>query len=156
MRRSILSKAADLLLERQREIAGIVTEETGGVLRLGMSRMLSSPPGCCAKQAAQAYGLVGEVIPSDVPGKLAMGVRAPGRRGGRDRAVECSGDPGHASGCNAARVRGTRSSSGPPRRSAPARTRTSSERSSTRDLPPGVVNLITNAPERRRSTYSMS
>ena len=27
--------------------------------------------------AAQAYGLVGEVIPSDVPGKLAMGVRAP-------------------------------------------------------------------------------
>jgi len=27
--------------------------------------------------AAQAYGLSGEVIPSDVPGKLAMGVRAP-------------------------------------------------------------------------------
>jgi benzaldehyde dehydrogenase (NAD) len=27
--------------------------------------------------AAQAYGLVGEVIPSDVPGKLAMGVRQP-------------------------------------------------------------------------------
>ena len=26
---------------------------------------------------AQAYGLVGDVIPSDVPGKLAMGVRAP-------------------------------------------------------------------------------
>ena len=27
--------------------------------------------------AAQTYGLVGEVIPSDVPGKLAMGVRQP-------------------------------------------------------------------------------
>ena len=27
--------------------------------------------------AAQAYNLVGEVIPSDVPGKLAMGVRQP-------------------------------------------------------------------------------
>ena len=30
-RRAILSKAADLLMERQHEIAGIVTEETGGV-----------------------------------------------------------------------------------------------------------------------------
>jgi acyl-CoA reductase-like NAD-dependent aldehyde dehydrogenase len=30
MRREILSKAADLLMERQEEIAGTVTEETGG------------------------------------------------------------------------------------------------------------------------------
>ena len=33
--------------------------------------------GMLREAAAQAYGLVGEVIPSDVPGKLAMGVRAP-------------------------------------------------------------------------------
>src|SRR5690348_15644512 len=31
MRRSTLNKAADLMMERQPEIAGIVTEETGGV-----------------------------------------------------------------------------------------------------------------------------
>jgi acyl-CoA reductase-like NAD-dependent aldehyde dehydrogenase len=33
--------------------------------------------GMLREAAAQAYGLVGEVIPSDVPGKLAMGVRQP-------------------------------------------------------------------------------
>src|SRR5450755_2842692 len=36
MRRSILLKAADLLGERAPEIAGIVTEETGGVFGWGM------------------------------------------------------------------------------------------------------------------------
>ena len=35
-RRAILSKAADLLMERQAEIAGIVTEETGGIFGWGM------------------------------------------------------------------------------------------------------------------------
>ena len=35
-RREILSTAADLMMERQREIAGIVTEETGGVFGWGM------------------------------------------------------------------------------------------------------------------------
>ena len=111
MRRSILSKAADLLLERQREIAGIVTEETGGVLGWGMFNV-ELAAGMLREAAAQAYGLVGEVIPSDMPGKLAMGVRAAGRRGGRDRAVECAGDPGHAGRCNAARVREHRRAQG--------------------------------------------
>ena len=37
--------------------------------------------------------LVGEVIPSDVPGKLAMGVRAPAGVVVGDRAVERAGDP---------------------------------------------------------------
>ncbi len=76
LRRSILSKAADLLMERQEEIAGIVTEETGAVLGWGMFNV-ELAAGMLREAAAQAYGLVGEVIPSDVPGKLAMGVRAP-------------------------------------------------------------------------------
>jgi vanillin dehydrogenase len=76
MRRAILSKAADLLMERQEEIAGIVTEETGGVFGWGMFNVQLAA-GMFREAAAQAYGLVGEVIPSDVPGKLAMGVRAP-------------------------------------------------------------------------------
>jgi vanillin dehydrogenase len=76
MRRTILSKAADLLMERQQQIAGIVTEETGGVFGWGMFNVQLAA-GMFREAAAQAYGLIGEVIPSDVPGKLAMGVRAP-------------------------------------------------------------------------------
>ncbi|MBV9357002.1 MAG: aldehyde dehydrogenase [Chloroflexi bacterium] len=76
MRRSILSKAADLLMERQEEIARVVTEETGGVFGWGMFNV-ELAAGMMREAAAQAYGLVGEVIPSDVPGKLAMGVRQP-------------------------------------------------------------------------------
>ena len=76
MRRAILSKAAELLMERQREIAGVVTEETGGVFGWGMFNV-ELAAGMLREAAAQAYGLVGEVIPSDVPGKLAMGVRQP-------------------------------------------------------------------------------
>ena len=75
-RRAILGKAADLLMERQEEIAGIVTEETGGVFGWGMFNVQLAS-GMLREAAAQAYGLVGEVIPSDIPGKLAMGVRAP-------------------------------------------------------------------------------
>jgi vanillin dehydrogenase len=75
-RRAILSKAADLLMERQQEIAQIVTEETGGVFGWGMFNV-ELAAGMLREAAAQAYGLVGEVIPSDVPGKLAMGVRQP-------------------------------------------------------------------------------
>jgi acyl-CoA reductase-like NAD-dependent aldehyde dehydrogenase len=76
MRRQILSKAADLLTERAEEIATSVTEETGGVFGWGMFNV-ELAAGMLREAAAQAYGLVGEVIPSDVPGKLAMGVRAP-------------------------------------------------------------------------------
>ena len=75
-RRTILLRAADLLLERQHQIAGIVTEETGGVFGWGMFNV-DLAAGMMREAAAQAYGAVGEVIPSDVPGKLAMGVRAP-------------------------------------------------------------------------------
>src|SRR3954451_20340688 len=76
MRRKILSKAADLLEERAPEIAATVTEETGGTFGWGMFNCQLAA-GMLREAAAQAYGLVGEVIPSDVPGKLAMGVRAP-------------------------------------------------------------------------------
>jgi vanillin dehydrogenase len=75
-RRAILSKAADLLIERQERIARIVTEETGGVFGWGMFNV-ELAAGMLREAAAQAHGLVGEVIPSDVPGKLAMGVRQP-------------------------------------------------------------------------------
>jgi benzaldehyde dehydrogenase (NAD) len=75
-RRAILSRAADLITERQNEIAQTMIEETGATFGWGMFNcMLAS--GMLREAAAQTYGTLGEVIPSDVPGKLAMAVRAP-------------------------------------------------------------------------------
>jgi 2-polyprenyl-6-methoxyphenol hydroxylase-like FAD-dependent oxidoreductase len=74
-RRALLSKAADLMMDRQEEIAELLTEETGGVFGWGMFNVQLAAA-MMREAAAQAYGLVGELIPSDVPGKLAMGVRA--------------------------------------------------------------------------------
>jgi vanillin dehydrogenase len=76
MRREILLKAADILQSRAEDIARTVTEETGGTFGWGMFNVQLAA-GMLREAGAQAYGLVGEVIPSDVPGKLAMGVRAP-------------------------------------------------------------------------------
>ena len=75
-RRALLNAAADKLMEAAPDVAAIMTEEVGGTFGWGMfncdlaSRMLR-------EAAAQAYSVVGEVIPSDVPGSLAMGVRQP-------------------------------------------------------------------------------
>ena len=76
MRREILLKAADILQSRAEDIARTMTEETGGTFGWGMFNVQLAS-GMLREAGAQAYGLVGEVIPSDVPGKLAMGVRAP-------------------------------------------------------------------------------
>jgi len=75
-RRSLLLRAADLMMERAEQIATTVTEETGGVFGWGMFNVQLAA-GMLREAAAQAYWLTGEVIPSDVPGKLAMGVRQP-------------------------------------------------------------------------------
>jgi acyl-CoA reductase-like NAD-dependent aldehyde dehydrogenase len=75
-RRTLLNAAADTLMESAPDIAAAMTDEVGGTFGWGMfncdlaSRMLR-------EAAAQAYSVVGEVIPSDVPGSLAMGVRQP-------------------------------------------------------------------------------
>src|SRR5947209_8954453 len=76
VRRQLLGRAADILSDRAEEIAGIVTEETGGVFGWGMFNVQLAA-GMLREAAAQAYWLTGEVIPSDVPGKLAMGMRQP-------------------------------------------------------------------------------
>jgi vanillin dehydrogenase len=75
-RRALLSTAADLVSERAPDIAAVMTEEVGGTFGWGMfncdlaARMLR-------EAAAQTYSVNGEIIPSDVPGSLAMGVRQP-------------------------------------------------------------------------------
>jgi vanillin dehydrogenase len=75
-RREILTRAADLMQERAEQIATLVTQETGGVFGWGMFNVQLAS-GMLREAAAQAYWMTGEVIPSDVPGKLAMAVRAP-------------------------------------------------------------------------------
>src|ERR1700733_7078684 len=144
MRREILNKAADLLMERQQEIAGIVTEETGGVFGWGMFNVQLAA-GMLREAAAQAYGLVGEVIPSDVPGKLAMGVRAP------------AGVVVGIAPWNAPVILGTRALATPlayantvvfkASEVSPRTHGTIVQALVDAGLPPGVVNLITNRPE---------
>src|SRR4051812_18055613 len=75
-RRALLNRAADLLMERAESVAATMIEEVGATFGWGMfncdlaARMLR-------EAAAQTYSVTGEVIPSDVPGNLAMAVRQP-------------------------------------------------------------------------------
>jgi acyl-CoA reductase-like NAD-dependent aldehyde dehydrogenase len=76
MRRSLFLKAADVLDSRQPEIARLITEETGGTFGWGMFNCILSV-GILREAAAQAYGLIGEIIPSDLPDTVAMATRQP-------------------------------------------------------------------------------
>jgi acyl-CoA reductase-like NAD-dependent aldehyde dehydrogenase len=75
-RRELLTRAAELLTERQEAIAETMIEETGATFGWGMFNCMLAA-GMLREAAASAYAAVGEVIPSDIPGKLAMAVRAP-------------------------------------------------------------------------------
>ena len=75
-RRAVLSRAAELIGERQDEIAQTMIEETGATFGWGMFNCMLAA-GMLREAAAQTYGTIGEVIPSDIPGKLAMAVRSP-------------------------------------------------------------------------------
>jgi vanillin dehydrogenase len=76
VRRELLTEAARLLEERGPELSQTMTEETGSTFGWGMFNTHFAA-GILREAAAQAYALVGEVIPSDIPGKLAMAVRQP-------------------------------------------------------------------------------
>jgi vanillin dehydrogenase len=75
-RRELLQAAAGLLAERAEGIAATVTQETGGTFGWGMFNCQLAA-GMLQEAAAQTTAVKGEVIPSDVPGLLAMGVRQP-------------------------------------------------------------------------------
>jgi benzaldehyde dehydrogenase (NAD) len=76
LRRELLQNAAALLTERAEGIAAMVTQETGGTFGWGMFNCKLAA-GMLGEAAAQTTAVRGEVIPSDVPGLLAMGVRQP-------------------------------------------------------------------------------
>jgi vanillin dehydrogenase len=75
-RRSVLQRAVVLLGERTDEIVATMSREMGATLPwCGFNVHVAK--GMLTEAAAQAYAAVGEVIPSDVPGLTALGVRQP-------------------------------------------------------------------------------
>ena len=76
-RGTLLERASELLMERQAEIASLVTEETGGTLRWGMFNVQLAA-GMLDYYAGETDALSEEQeIPSHIPGKRAKAVRQP-------------------------------------------------------------------------------
>jgi acyl-CoA reductase-like NAD-dependent aldehyde dehydrogenase len=75
-RQRVFLKAADVLEGRLEEVVGLLARETGSSFGFGMFQM-SFVPGLFRQAAAAAYAPIGEVIPSDIPGTFAMGLRSP-------------------------------------------------------------------------------
>jgi vanillin dehydrogenase len=143
-RRELLQKAAALLMERAEGIATTVTEETGGTFGWGMFNCKLAAD-MLGEAAAQTTAVRGEVIPSDVPGLLAMGVRQP------------AGVVVGIAPWNAPVILGTRAVASPLAygntmvlKASEICPRTHAETARALDdagLPPGVINLITHDPD---------
>ena len=76
VRQQVFLRAADILESRRDEIVGLLARETGCTFGFGMFQTIFTP-GLLRQAAAVAYAPIGEVIPSDVPGAMAMGLRQP-------------------------------------------------------------------------------
>ena len=76
VRRLLFLKVADVLERRMQEVAKITAEETGQTFGWGMFNCIFAV-GTLREAAAQAYGAIGEVIPSDLPDTTAMAIRQP-------------------------------------------------------------------------------
>ncbi len=75
-RRAILWKAADLLEGRAGVVAKTITAETGATLGWGMFNTAFAA-NMLREAAAVTTQITGEVIPSDIPGNIALSVRQP-------------------------------------------------------------------------------
>lgn len=75
-RQRIFLAAADILERRRDEVVGLLATETGCTFGFAMFQM-GFVPGLFRQAAGLAYNPIGQVIPSDVPGTFAMGVRRP-------------------------------------------------------------------------------
>jgi acyl-CoA reductase-like NAD-dependent aldehyde dehydrogenase len=75
-RQRVFLAAADILERRADEVVGLLARETGCTFGFGMFQMMFVP-GLLRQAAGMAYRPIGEVIPSDVPGAFAMGIRRP-------------------------------------------------------------------------------
>ena len=76
-RQRVLLAAADILDRRSDEVVDLLARETGcctygfGMLQMGFV------PGLLRQAAALAYSPLGQILPSDLPGTMAMGLRRP-------------------------------------------------------------------------------
>jgi acyl-CoA reductase-like NAD-dependent aldehyde dehydrogenase len=75
-RQRVFLKAADVLESRQDEVVELLARETGCSFGFGMFQM-HFVPGLFRQAAGNAYAPTGQVIPSDIPGTLAVGLRRP-------------------------------------------------------------------------------
>jgi vanillin dehydrogenase len=76
-RSRLLERASDLLLERQRDLAALVTEETGGTVGWGMFNVQLAA-GMLAHYAGHTdLSAEEEGLSSGIPGKRAMAIRQP-------------------------------------------------------------------------------
>ena len=73
---AIFLKAADVLESPARRDRRLLARETGCTFGFGMFQM-HFVPGLFRQAAALAYAPLGQILPSDVPGTLAMGMRKP-------------------------------------------------------------------------------
>jgi acyl-CoA reductase-like NAD-dependent aldehyde dehydrogenase len=76
VRQALFLKAADILESRRDEVVELLARETGCTFGFGMFQM-GFTPGLLRQAANAGYQAVGEIIPSDLPGALAMGLRQP-------------------------------------------------------------------------------
>jgi acyl-CoA reductase-like NAD-dependent aldehyde dehydrogenase len=76
VRQQIFLRAADILERRQDEVISLLARETGASFGFGMFQM-QFVPGLFRQAAGLAYAPIGEILPSDLPGAFAMGVRRP-------------------------------------------------------------------------------
>jgi acyl-CoA reductase-like NAD-dependent aldehyde dehydrogenase len=75
-RQRIFLAAADILERRTDEVIALLARETGCTFGFGMFQM-GFVPGLLRQAAGMAYSPIGQVIPSDLPGAFAMGIRRP-------------------------------------------------------------------------------
>ena len=75
-RQRIFLAAADILERRADEVVGLLARETGCTYGFGMFQM-GFVPGLLRQAAALAYSPIGQILPSDLPGAMAMGLRRP-------------------------------------------------------------------------------
>jgi acyl-CoA reductase-like NAD-dependent aldehyde dehydrogenase len=75
-RQRVLLKAADVLEGRQEEVVGLLACETGCTFGFAIFQM-HFVPGLFRQAAAAPYAPIGQVIPSDLPGTMALGLRRP-------------------------------------------------------------------------------
>lgn len=143
-RRALLTRAADLLSERRDELVALMTAEIGATTAWADFNVHVAQ-GMLREAGAHAYSAVGDVVPSDVAGLLALSVREP------------VGVVVGIAPWNAPLILGVRAIALPLAFGNTVVLKASEQAPRTQagiirvlhdaGLPPGVVNLVTNAPE---------